>query len=340
MNAIFWLMGMAATLFLGAGSAHAQEQRLIFATLNPPTADMVVQVLHPWAQTINDRGSGILSLDVRDGFALANFDNVYSRVTDHVVQVAFGLQSAIGGRFPLSEVADLPFISDRSEDASVALWRLYKNGTLSAEYKDIVPLMFVVFPQISLHLTKAPRAPDDPMAGLRINAPGRLAIDMVTRLGGSPLSLPVSEVYEGLQRNTMDGLVIAWTAFQPFRLAEVTRYHVDSKLGTSVGMVFMARSTYDALPAVARDLLDKNSGEAWSRRFGAAMDQSERASRDGVKAMKNQTIVALPDDIARKWQEKSLPVIDNWTKSRPGGEQVLAAFRKALAEAKSTDHDH
>ena len=55
---------------------------------------------------------------------------------------------------------------------------------------------------------------------------------------------------------------------QPYKLAEVTSYHYEMRLGASTGMVFMAKKRYDALPPAAKKILDDNSGEAASRAWG------------------------------------------------------------------------
>ena len=144
----------AAAMLLGAGSASADELKLTFATLAPPNSRVAQMAFHPWADRINAAGKGVVQLDTRDGFAIANLDNVYSRVMDDVVQVGWALQGAIGGKFVRSAIAGLPFVSEDCETASVALWRLYRSGALDTEYADIVPLTLIVFPQSGVHLVQ------------------------------------------------------------------------------------------------------------------------------------------------------------------------------------------
>ena len=51
--------------------------------------------------------------------------------------------------------------------------------------------------------------------------------------------------------------------------------------------------------------------------------------------MKDQTVSRLSDHERAKWQARIQPVIDNWVKSTPDGEHVLAAFRKEIAAIRS-----
>ncbi len=233
------LVAVAASLGL-AGPAPADEIKLTFVTLNSPRAHLNVRIHHPWAAKINKEANGLFKIDVRDGMAMANHGNVYSRVLDDVAQIGWGLQVYSAGKFPLTNVVTLPFLSDRSEVASTAFWRLYKTGLLDKEYDQVVPLKLIVFPQSGVQYREKPKTLDG-FEGLKIIAGSRVSSEIVQALGGAPISLRVNEYYEGLQRGTADGVVVGWTAFQPFKLAEVTHYHVETQLGTSPGFVFMTR---------------------------------------------------------------------------------------------------
>jgi len=77
-------------------AGFAQEAvKLKFATLSPSEGPLNARALHPWAERVNAAGKGIVELDVRDGYAIANYDNVYTRVLDDVVQIAFTVTGAI-----------------------------------------------------------------------------------------------------------------------------------------------------------------------------------------------------------------------------------------------------
>jgi TRAP-type C4-dicarboxylate transport system substrate-binding protein len=315
-------------------SVAAQETTLIFATTNPPAIPVNAQFLHPWAKRINEQGAGALKIDVRDGAVFANFTNFYGRVIDDVAQISWGLQAYVAGKFPRSNVVGLAFLYDKAEHGAVAYWRLLKSGLLDAEYGDIVPLMVTVFPQGSLHLAKPLRALDN-LEGRKVLSGGKLGTDLLGKMAATPISLPLSEAYEALQRGTAEGIMVTFTAVLPFKLHEVTTYHVETLLGSTPGAVFMAKKRYDALPAGARRILGANSGEAESRAFGAFWDGEEARNRAAVHGMAKHTIVAPPPEQAARWRQAAAAVAEEWVKSTPDGEKVLARFRELLAEAKA-----
>jgi TRAP-type C4-dicarboxylate transport system substrate-binding protein len=204
---------------------------------------------------------------------------------------------------------------------------------LDAEFKDVVPLMTTVYPQAAVHLAKPPKSIDT-LAGLRLKVASKPAAEFVALLGGSPSSLPLPDLYPGLQHATVDGAVVAWTAFQPYKLAEVTSYHYEMRLGASTGMVFMAKKRYDALPAAAKKILGENSGEAASHTLGLAWDEVADEARKAAENDPKQQVVYPTADALATWEKMTAPVSADWVKNTPGGDKVLTAFHTYLAEVK------
>ena len=113
---------------------------LTFATISPGDRPLNMRMLHPWVERVNEAGKGIVHITVRDGVTVANYNNIYDRVLDNVVQIAFTITGSVGGKFALSNVVELPMLYEHPDEASVAYWRLYKSGALDSEYTEIVPL--------------------------------------------------------------------------------------------------------------------------------------------------------------------------------------------------------
>lgn len=323
---------LAVVLAVAASAAAAEETTLMFATTNIGTTNYNAQFLHPWAEKINAAGKDVLKIDVRDGTAIANFSNYYDRVMGDVVQISWGLLNTVAGKFPRSDVATLPFMARSAEEGSLALWRLYHKGVLDAEFGDIHPLILVALTPAGIHMSHPLKALDS-LSGAKLIVASKVNSDAITLLGGAPLSIPLSDMYESIQRGIADGAAVAWTSFNPFKLAEVTSYHVEARLGTSVGMVFMTKKKYDSLSPEARKILDANSGEAQSRAFGAWWDGERKTGKDVTLARGDKRVVVdLTPQQTQAWQAKLTPLNEAWAKSVPEGEKILAAYRAELAQ--------
>ena len=322
---------LAAVAAFLVAPASAEELVLKFATLDQPQAHHIVHIHRPWAQKITAEGKGVVHIEEIDGYGVASHQNVYSRVMNDVIQVAWGLPSSVPGKFKLTDVVTLPFLADRSAISSVALWRLYKSGMLDSEYDEIVMLKCDVFPQSGMQFRSKPETLDN-LKGMKMIAGGRTMGEIVEAQDGAPITMLPSDIYQALQRGTADGVMIGWTAFQPFKLAEVTKYHVELPLGGAAGMVFMAKKKYEALPAAVKKIIDANATEADTRKFGEFWDKVNDDTAAEVKGMAGHTVVKPSPAQVKAWQDRMQPITAAWVKATPGGDKVLAAYKKYLAE--------
>jgi TRAP-type C4-dicarboxylate transport system substrate-binding protein len=324
------LVGCAAAF---VPAAQAEETTLLFATTNSPTAHLNVRVIHPWAARLNKEGAGVVKIDVRDGPVVANHTNYYDRTLNDVIQIAWGLHTGAAGKFPRMEVTGIPFVTEKSEISCVALHRLFRSGILAPEYDEAVPLMFVGFPTGQFHFRSALKAPDD-LKGLKIISGSKTLSEMVSALGAAPVSIIVTDVYQALQRGAADGTTTPWTAFEIFKLAEVTKYHVEAPIGGATGHVMMAKRKYAALPEPARKLIDKYSVEAETRTFGKFWDAVQEEGRE-IARKANHTIVALSPEQIEGWKQKLANIETEWVKRTPDGANVLARYRELVAQVKA-----
>ena len=308
-----------------AAPAMAEEVNLRFVTTIPATMNVSVDVFHPWAARINGAGQGAVRIEVLDGPAIANGQNWYSRLTNDVIQVGWGILGFVSGVFNVSNVAALPLEVENAEQGSVAFWRTYKAGLLDADFSETVPLVLLALPQNSLHFAKAPRSIEN-LNGLKIASGSKFATDIIGRLGGAGVSLTTAEYYEALQRRTVDGILTPWTAIEPFKLQEVTFYHVDTQLAGAIGGILMTKKRYNALPDTARNAIEANGGEAESRKWGVYWDGLQAHGRQMAKTTPQHTLVSPTPEQASAWRKVIAPVTDEWLKATPNGDKALQAF--------------
>jgi TRAP-type C4-dicarboxylate transport system substrate-binding protein len=323
---------MAVALMPAA--SRAEPAKLIFATASSPDNALVHKVFRPWAAEVTAASGGALDIEVRDGVAIANATNYYDRVMNDVVQMAFGMQGVIGGRFPLSAAAGLPYVVDDAITASVAYWRLYKSGIMEKEYADLRPVMLAVLPQSRLHFVKVPNSIEETI-GTKLISAGKERSEVVRRLGYSPLTAPTADMYGMLQRNVAGGVVAAWPSFDAFKLAEVTSYHLDVPLGGATSIVFLTAKRFAALPERAQKAIDQYANEKQSRQFGTAWEEMANEARAATQKLPGHVFARLDPQTAERWKRAAEPVLDEWAQANPSGKAVLAKFRELLADVQA-----
>jgi TRAP-type transport system periplasmic protein len=323
----------ALALSIGVQAASAQETRLLFTSLSPAGSPNS-QFFNSWAQRVNEQSGGALKIDVRDGTALANFGNSYDRVISDVVQIGWVQPAFIAGKFPLSEVTNLPFMTDDDINCSLALWRYYKSPVMAAELQDVVPIWASCLAQSGLHFAKAPRS-DTELNGLKMRVAGKVPSQIVERMGGTPVSMTAESIYEALQRGTIDGMVTSWAAFEPYKFQEVAFYHVEVPIGSNPSMFMMSRKKYESLPPAARKALDDNSGEAIVREAAKHFAAQAVRARAAVAQLPNHKIVTPPPAQLAALQQKLNPIVVDWAAERPGADKAVETFRQIYAQVKA-----
>jgi TRAP-type C4-dicarboxylate transport system substrate-binding protein len=335
-----WCAAIAVALAV-AGSpfaALADETKLIFTTISLPTSEIGIETYHTWVDRINAQGKGVLNIDLRDGTALVQSPNFYDRLRDDVVQISFGSLNYLAGKFQLSVFTTLPFLMNSAEEESVVFWRLYKSGALDSEFDDLMPLFTQAFPQNALHFVKPRPEALEGLTGLKIIASGKTPTQVISHLGGTPLSIPLTESYTALQRGTADGMYFPWAAIPDFHLDEVTKYHIDASLGGGPGGVWMMKKKYQSLPQDVRKLLDDNSGEAQSRVAGQILDQLQAKVRSNLSKAPDQKVASLSPDQSAKWKAMAEPVLDEWAAISPDNAKVLTLVKQEVAKYRAEQH--
>lgn len=328
-------LALAASLAVQPVAAPAGET-LIFATTNPAQHPLNSGFLIPWAEKVNAAAKGAVEIDIRHGPMLAGHANFYDRVADDVVQIVWGMTVFNPGRFPRTLVSTLPFMVESAEQGSAALCALYEDGAFDAEFGDIVPLLFVEFPQASLHLKGARAEGLDDVKGRKIITSSPAAAAIVGAHGGAPLSFSITEQYEALQRGAAEGTVLNFTAFPAFRLHEVTTDSLVAPLGGAMGMVMMSKARWDALSPEARAALEAHSGCAGSRAFGRFIDGWEGKARAMVAGLPGRRIVEADAAAVAALAARHGPGIEaGFAKRVPGGAALIDAFKAALAREKA-----
>jgi len=327
---------IAALTAAPVAARGAEPLTLKFGFPSPADSYINTEGITPWIDAVESAAGGAIKIELFAGATLGTFGNIYERTLDNVAQISFGAFGTIVGPFPRTQVSNLPFLSDNTEQSSVALWRLYAEGLLDPEYGKVKVLGLFTFPGLEMNTNKPIQAIGD-VQGLRLAVPSRTVGDIAVKLGAAPVFLTPSDFYLSLKRGLADGVVVGWPAIQTFKLAEVTKYHLALPLGEAPSFIFMNKDAFAALPAAAQAAIDKFSGEAFSRRMGAVNETAAEGAAKHVAAAPGQSVTALSAEQTRLWQARVQPITDAWAAQTPDGAKVLAAYQAALATIRGAD---
>jgi TRAP-type C4-dicarboxylate transport system substrate-binding protein len=136
--------------------------------------------------------------------------------------------------------------------------------------------------------------------------------------------------------------MIPWEVVTPFKLQEITRFHVEvpagmAKPGNSIFIFAMNQAKYDSLPADLKKVIDNNSGLETSKWAGKIFDGPEGPARKISQERGNTFITITPAEYAR-WKKATDLVDDAWMKEAAAkGANGKALYDEAVALLKKYD---
>lgn len=315
---------------LTSTAADAVELRFGFPA--PPQSLVNQWGITPWAKKVMEDSKGTLDIKIIPGPTLGNFATIYDRTANGVADMAFGIFSPMAGRFPKTDVINVPFEVESPVEGAVALWRLYEKGVIADEFKDVKVLTLFAFGSPAIQTKDKEVTRIEQIKGMKLGAGNTIDIDVLSLFGAAPQSADPSELYQGISRGLYEGALIQWTAFLTFKLAEVTKYHYDLPLGSAGAYIVMNKNSYNKLPPDAKAAIDKNSGLALARHMGDAISRQDAFAREGARKLGGHVFHQITPEDRKTWAPKLQPVIDAWVRKTPKGAEVLAAYRKEIAD--------
>lgn len=311
-------LGLLAAVLV-SGTTAAQEVTLRVHHFLPVTSTTHADFIVPWAERVEAQSEGRIAVEIFPAMQLGGAPPaLYDQVRDGVVDVVWTLPGYTPGRFPKTEVFELPFMAANAEATSQAVQAFYEMH-LRDEYADVHVLMLHAHAPGTFHLRDRAVETVADLEGLEIRAPTRVITGALEALGAVPVGMPVPQVPEALSRGVVDGAVIPWEVARPLRVHELVGHHTefaaDRGFYTAVFLFAMNRRVYDGLPDDLKAVIDANAGLPLAREIGAVWDRAEIQGRDlAVEA--GNAIVTVEGGAVEPWRAATRPVIDRWIAER------------------------
>lgn len=299
MCALSFLLPMGLTACnSGSKTQNASSEEVVVLRMShfmPAPSAMNMQVFEPWAKKIEKESNGRIKIENFSGSTLSKASETYDAAVSGKVDIGIQLQGYSSGRFPLSQIAELPGMSSSASQMSCLMQTLYDDGTISSEYKDSHVLALYGLGPGVLHSSKLIATPED-MRGLRIRRPSAVAGDIIESMGAAPVGLPATDIYTSLQRGVIDGLSLPWDGVPVFRVNELVKNHTNIPLYSSSFVMNMNQEKYDSLPADLKKVIDDNSGMVFAKMVGDVISKMDIEALQEAKDA-GDAIVDIPDPL-------------------------------------------
>lgn len=293
------VLGAAACFALAtAGLAQAQTVELKVSHYLPPNHTLNVELIR-WSADLEQKSNGRLKISIFSSSQMGPITRQYDLARTGVADIAWVLHGATPGRFPLTELSQLPYAFNPESGGVMKppLSASAASGLLTAmapqmakEYEGTKLLYAIAQPNIGLFFNKTVvRTPAD-MKGMRIRHNGPLPSKMIEAWGATPAAVAPVELADALEKGTVNGMTFNYEASQAFQLGAVIKTVTEINAYAASFALVMNEKKYESLPADLRKLIDDSTGEAGARRVGAKFDEAEAAGRKYVLENKVQIV--------------------------------------------------
>jgi TRAP-type C4-dicarboxylate transport system substrate-binding protein len=319
----------ALALCVAAPAAPAQELRL--STFVPPVHIIYREIIIPFGQDLEKATNGQVKITGYPSMQLGGKPpELFRQAVDGVADLVFTLPGYTSPAFPRVGIIELPGLKEDGFAATQMMWDLL-DPYLLPEFKGtkVIALWGAEDAGLMTRTGKAYRTIED-LKGLRLRAPSAAQAKQIQYMGAVPIAAPITEVYPGLERGTMDGAMVPFTTILDFRLGEVAKgYTIAGPIfGRSVFLIAMNEKKYQGLSPANRAAIDKLSGPALSRK---ATDVYIKRAEAAVASVRGKAdVYELPKSEQDRITKQLRPIIDEWVKEMEGkGVPAKEMLRKA-----------
>jgi TRAP-type C4-dicarboxylate transport system substrate-binding protein len=310
-------VGAPARFLLAAGFALFASQAFAQVKLNYsiffPASHRNSVLAAEWAKEVEKRTGGKVQVTLFYGGTLTPADKCYDGVVKGISDLGMSCLSYTMGRFPLSEVLDLP-LGSRSGLVATRLVNDFYDKFRPKELDDVKVMYLHAHGPGLLH-TKTPVRTLEELKGMKIRATGTSAM-VAAALGAAPVAMPMSDSYDALSRGVTQGILCPTESLQGWKLGEVVKYSTQD-YGAAYSITFfvvMNKARWQSLPAEVQRAIEQVNAE-WIDKTGGAWDEMDKAG-SAFAAGLGDTVIPLSAEENARWAKAMEPLFDQYVKDK------------------------
>jgi TRAP-type C4-dicarboxylate transport system substrate-binding protein len=319
---------MTVLLLAGlAAPAAAAEIKLTYANFPPAQTFPCVQ-MERWAKEVEKRTGGQVKIQTFPGGTLLPAKNIFEGVIAGTADIGNLAMSYQPGRFPVSEAIDLPWGFTSAKAASLALYDLIEKYK-PKEFEKVKIITLFTCPPNDLMTSKPVRSLAD-LKGMELRVAGTGA-EVLKRLGGTPVAMPMSDTPEAIQKGIVKGIVSSLETLKDFNYAAYCPFATEANLFVVSFAVVMNREKWESLPAQVKKVIEdlRREQAEWT---GNYVDGHVQEALAWAKDKYQHRVFPLSDQDQGEIKRLLRPMIDEYVARVSGqgipGKQVVEDIPK------------
>ena len=181
--------------------------------------------------------------------------------------------------------------------------------------------------------TKKPIRTMDDLKGMTIRAPTASHVAMVEAWGATAVQMPISELYDSLEKGVIDGSVVPFSSIKSFNLHDVVKYMTVGDFYVASFFLVMNLDSWEKISSKDQKIIEGLIGSRMSEIGGTAYDGGAKVGLQTAQEA-GMDIYTLPAGELAKWRQALAPLYQKWVadmeaKGLPGQKVYDEAVRLA-----------
>lgn len=307
-------IGAAALGLAGPHAASAQTE-LRLHTFVPPGHIIYTQIIEPLAEQIAAETNGELTLTPYPSMQLGGKPpELMRQAQDGTVDMVFTLPGYTGAQFPRLQMMELPGLRPDGMAATELMWDLLEGDHLGGEFDGLKVVALWAADDAMLYTRDKPIRSVEDVAGMLLRTPSAPQAAQIEKMGGTPVAMPIPQLYPQLERGVIDGAMVPSTTILDFRTHEVANYFTLSGplFGRSQFTIVMNEGSYNSLSDEHKAVIDKLTGEDLSRKATQVYLDRAEESIAFVREAEGKEVIEWSAEEQAKVAEVLRPIYDEW----------------------------
>lgn len=330
MTRYFPLSGLMAAIALttGASALGAQEFRLNFAHYlsNSP----FVKVEQDFVQRVEERSEGRVAINVVYSGGLGGESELLGLVGRGAVDLAAIVPGYYGDQLLYAKALQTPFVFDSPAQAiEIADYSFTELQPFKDEMSGLRIHRLFHQPVDSYYLTGKNDACGslDGLSGKKVRTFGNLIPHMMSAVGATPVTVPPGDLYEAIDRGTIDYSFVNLGNVNAYRLYEAGKFSCGPAMNIAGHMVVISDRTWQRLPEDIQTIIVEEAALA-QRAYVEWIDEVTAESTEVITEAGGQ-IIPVSDEMLAEWKERTPDLLDIWVEELAGRGQGDAAAEVA-----------
>lgn len=319
----------------GCATADAgRGEKMRSATYIPPSYKDLYPGIERFRDVATRTSGGALSYEAFHSGTLLGAGGLLPGLLAGSADTVFITSSYVTSSFPVLGATQMPFVTDsysqyrRALDPDGALMGIV-NEQLATKNVRILGGMPTSFEYI--WTAGAPiRKPED-MAGLRIRVAGEIEGVTIKAFGGAPVFMSSSEVYQALQRGTIDGMMSYLGTVYARDLQRILRYGTATHFGAYTVDAYCRQDWYDNQPARIRDAMDTAGRAIYEQGTAHMLEVHEQKYLPAIRAGGVELVEPTPAE-QTEFRKAVQPVYGHW-RSMLGDDGLASTVLESIKKA-------